>query len=46
MKRVIAFILWKLSGKIAFSDRLYSWIDRNNGVYFNDTRYIIRKVKA
>ena len=40
MKRVIAFILWKLSGKIAFSDRLYNW------VYFNDTRYIIRKVKA
>ena len=46
MKKIIAFILWKLSGKIAFSDKLYNWVDRNNGVYFNDTRYIIRKVKA
>ncbi len=46
MKRIIAFILWKLSGRIVFSDKLYNWVDRNNGVYFNDTRYIIRKVKA
>lgn len=46
MKRFIAFIMWKLSNRIAWSDKTYAWIDRNNGVYFSDSRYVIRKVKA
>ena len=46
MKRFIAYILWKLSDKIVYSDKLYNWVDRNNGVYFSDPRYVIRKVRA